>query len=135
MEPSDHLKKAARLEDTMRKLSAADDGETIIENCMLAGTHLVNAALHHARVSEADIIHSDLLAIDRKKGLAIAPGFPVERAELKAAFEALAKIESVRPAYIRGNRDCTAALATEILQAYDRLKTSCFAVLERSLTH
>lgn len=133
MEPSDHLKKAARLEDTMRKLSAADDGETIIENCMLAGTHLVNAALHHARVSEADIIHSDLLAIDREKGLAIAPAFPIERAELKVAFQALARIESVRPEYIRGHRDCSAALAAEILQAYDRLKKSCFAVLERSL--
>jgi hypothetical protein len=134
MESADHLKKAARLEDTMRKLDMAKDGETIIENCMLAGTHLVNAALHHSGASAADIIHSDLLAIDRRKGLAIAPTFVIEHAELKVAFEALGKIEGVRPEYIRGPSDCTAKLAADIMEAYDVLKKSCFVILERSLT-
>ena len=128
MDPKKHLDKAARLEKTMRKLDPAEDGETIIENCMLAGTHLLNAALHHVKVSEADLIHSDLLAIDRAKGLAIAPRFEIVRPELRAAFAALQKIESVRPEFIRGERDCTSGLATEILGQYDLLKQSCAAL-------
>jgi hypothetical protein len=130
MEPTKHLDKAARLEKTMRKLDHAEDCETIIENCMLAGTHLLNAALHDAKVSEADLIHSDLLAIDRVKGLAIAPRFEIVQPELRAAFSALQKIESVRPEFIRGERQCTAALAAETLDQYELLKRSCAALGE-----
>lgn len=112
----------------MRKLSLADDCETIIENRMLAGTRLINAALHHAEVSEADIIHSDLLAVDRSKGLAIAPSFNIVQAKLKTAFSALQKIESVRPDFIRRDRGC-GSLASEILSRYELLKQSCFSVV------
>lgn len=129
MEASKHLGKAARLEQTMRKLGPAEDCETIIENCMLAGTHLLNAALHKVNVCEADLIHSDLLAIDRAKGLAIAPRLEIVHAELKTAFSALQKIEAVRPDFIRGDRECSSALATEILGQYELLKRSCFALL------
>lgn len=129
MEASKHLSKAQRLENSMRKLSPAEDCETIIENCMLAGTHLINAALHKIKVSEADIIHSDLLAIDRAKGLAIAPGFDIVQAELKTAYSALQKIESVRPDFIRGDGECGSALAEEMLGQYEALKQCCFSLL------
>lgn len=129
MEASKHLSKATRLENTMRKLELGDDCETIIENCMLAGTHLVNAALHKAKLSEADIIHSHLMAVDRVKGLIIAPSFAVTQGDLKTAFGALQKIEFVRPEFVRGDGQCDSALASDILRQYDLLKRSCYAVL------
>lgn len=128
MESTKHVSKAMRIENTLKKLNPLEDCETIIENCMLAGTHLINAALHHLKVSEADILHSDMTRVDRSKLVVIPIQFEIDRNELKTAFSALKKIESVRPEFIRGDRECS-SVAMDTLGQYLLLKENCLTLL------
>jgi hypothetical protein len=54
MNTSSHLEKIAKLEDLRRRLDPAGDFELWFWAGMTAGTHAVNAALHHAKVTEGD---------------------------------------------------------------------------------
>ena len=94
MKVADHLAKAERIEQTMtRKLDRDADCEIYVEACMLAGTHLLNALLHHYAVTSvsADLLHSDKPALNG----------PV-RPELRPLFDAMKFIEDLRPGYLRG---------------------------------
>src|SRR4051812_779396 len=96
MKAADHLTKARRIEETMlRKLDPNADYEVYVETCMLAGTHLLNAVLHHYSVTatDADLLHSDKPPLEK----------PVP-AELRALFDAMKFIEDLRPDYLRGMR-------------------------------
>jgi hypothetical protein len=128
VEPTKHVSKAMRIENTMKKLNPLDDCETIIENCMLAGTHLINASLHHLKISETDILHSDMVKVDRSKLVVIPILFQIDSIELKTAFNALRKIEAVRPEFIRGDRECS-SVAMETLGQYLLLKENCLTLL------
>jgi hypothetical protein len=54
MNASSHLEKIAKLEELRRRLDPAGDFELWFWAGMTAGTHAVNAALHHAKVTEDD---------------------------------------------------------------------------------
>jgi len=54
MKTSSHLEKVRKLETLRRKLDPADDFELWFWAGMTAGTHAVNAALHHANVTRDD---------------------------------------------------------------------------------
>jgi hypothetical protein len=54
MKTSSHLEKVAKLETLRNKLDPADDFELWFWAGMTAGTHAVNAALHHANVTSDD---------------------------------------------------------------------------------
>jgi hypothetical protein len=54
MKTSSHLEKVTKLETLRNKLDPADDFELWFWAGMTAGTHAVNAALHHANVTSDD---------------------------------------------------------------------------------
>ena len=54
MNASSHLEKIAKLEELRRRLDPVGDFELWFWAGMTAGTHAVNAALHHAKVTEDD---------------------------------------------------------------------------------
>ncbi|MGD9944649.1 MAG: hypothetical protein AB7L76_23690 [Burkholderiaceae bacterium] len=95
MSPEQHLAKAERILKAMDKLTEADF-EMVIEASMLAGTHLLNAALHRMKLTEAgdDVMHAEYLssAIRTKTTLIAGP-----------LVEALQAIEEMRPFYVRGD--------------------------------
>jgi hypothetical protein len=67
-----------------------------IEGAMLAGTHWVNFILHKLGVTkgEQDVMHSYMLTVNDLRRYSVAD---------REALEALAEIEDIRPAHVRGN--------------------------------
>lgn len=95
MKTADHLMKAERITASLARCTAADY-ETVIEACMLAGTHWFNLVLHVAnlRAEDADAMHSEFVSVgERRKIEATLPG-------LLAPLDA---IEQMRTGYVRGD--------------------------------
>ena len=96
MRPNDHVTKARRMEATMTaKLDPDKDYELYLEGYMLAGTHFLNAILHKFSVTkeEFDLLHSDKPVLDTA----------IEE-KLRPLFEAMRRIEDLRPGYLRGTQ-------------------------------
>jgi hypothetical protein len=91
----EHRARAGRIERSLAKC-APDDFEMKIEGAMLAGTHWLNAALHRTGVTtpENDVFHTYLLTVNEFRRLSVAD---------QGAINALAEIEDMRPAFVRGN--------------------------------
>lgn len=108
MKPQQHASYAGRIERSMRKLPH-EEHELLIEGAMLAGAHRLNAHLHRLGMTEedGDLMHTYLLTINEFRRLAVADG---------EALRALAAIEDLRPAYVRGNHPGGAAAARRALQ-------------------
>ncbi|QGP90995.1 hypothetical protein MGLY_03180 [Neomoorella glycerini] len=114
MRVEDHIAKAKRIEDTMmQKLDLKEDYETVIENCMLAGTHLLNAVLHKLGITEDnfDLLHSDKPKLDRQ----VDP----EVAEIMAAMK---YIEDLRPYHVRGVDPWQPEKGEKCLLSYRKVK-------------
>ena len=123
MKIADHVTKARRIEETMtRKLDRDSDCEVVVEACMLAGTHWLNALLHELSVTRegADLLHSDKPALQ----------VPV-RAELQPAFAAMKLIEDLRPDYLRGTKPWSVDDGKRCLEAYQRVKALAEKILAR----
>ena len=95
MKPLDHDAYAARIERSMARLGA-DDHELVIEGAMLAAAHRLNAHLHRLGMTgmDEDLMHTYLLTINEYRRLSVADG---------ESMAALAAIEDLRPAFVRGN--------------------------------
>jgi len=108
MNSFDHDNYAARIERSMGKCSG-DDHELLIEGAMLAAAHRLNAHLHRLGMTsaEADIVHTYLLTINEYRRLSVADG---------VSMAALAAIEDLRPAYVRGNHPGGTEAAQRALQ-------------------
>jgi hypothetical protein len=94
MRIEEHVNKADRIERSgSSKLSRDADYEMFVEWCMLAGTHLLNAVLHHSGITseDADLLHSDKPWLGRP--------VPPEIAEM---MRKLKEIEDLRDGYLRG---------------------------------
>lgn len=93
MKISQHINKANQIERSAGKLSRDDDYEMFVEACMLAGTHLLNAVLHHSGVTrdKDDLLHSDKPTL--------ATTVPAEIGEI---MRKLKQIEDLRSGYLRG---------------------------------
>jgi hypothetical protein len=91
----EHRARAGRIERSLAKC-ARDDFEMKIEGAMLAGTHWLNAALHGMAVTkpENDVFHTYLLTVSEFRRLSVAD---------ESLINALAEIEDLRPAFVRGN--------------------------------
>ncbi|MBI2322500.1 MAG: hypothetical protein HYU88_10575 [Chloroflexi bacterium] len=113
MQAADHVAKAARIERSMDKLDPIADYETVIENCMLAGTHYLNAALHLRGVTRStrDLLHSD------KPKLRTQPP-----ADLASVLAAMKFIEDLRPPYVRGTQTYDPRLSAECLARYRQVR-------------
>ena len=95
MKPHDHDTYAERIERSLAKLGA-DDHELLIEGAMLAAAHRLNAHLHRLgmRAADEDLMHTYLLTINEYRRLSVADG---------ESMKALAAIEDLRPAFVRGD--------------------------------
>jgi len=97
MNPELHRAKAERITRSMRKLNDSDY-ETVIEACMLAGSHWLNFACHKMELTSpsTDIMHAEYLN-------------GIHRIEISlrtpALLQAIDEIESHRAGFVRGNLD------------------------------
>jgi hypothetical protein len=92
-----HRAKAERIERSLRRCAVADH-ETVIEGCMLAGTHWLNILLHRHLLSapESDAMHAEFMSVaDRRKAAVVIPD----------ALRALDRIEALRTTHVRGDLD------------------------------
>jgi hypothetical protein len=107
MSPELHLKKAERIERSLRRLTELDY-EMQIDGAMLAATHYANIALHVLGLTafERDIVHTEFLqVIDYKRLRVAAP----------ALLDALEELEGLRAPYVRGaHREGAAAGARAV---------------------
>lgn len=107
MKPYDHDLYAVRIERSMGKLGP-DDYEVLIEGAMLAAAHRLNAHMHRLRMTamDGDLIHTYLLTINEYRRLSVADD---------EAMKALAAIEDLRPAFVRGDYPGGAEAARQAL--------------------
>jgi hypothetical protein len=92
-----HRARAQSIERSLRHCGVADY-ETVIEACMLAGTHWLNILLHRKLLSapESDAIHAEFMSLaDRRKAAVVIPD----------ALRALDTIEALRTTHVRGDLD------------------------------
>lgn len=93
MKIKEHIDKCTRIEHSAVKLNRDTDYEMFVEACMLAGTHLLNAALHETGITfeGSDLLHSDKPKLD----VAVPALIAKMMGELK-------QIEDLRSGYLRG---------------------------------
>jgi len=90
-----HRAKAEAIEQSLARCTTADY-ETVIEACMLAGTHWFNLALHATEppLLDHDAMHAEFLTVGERRKIACV---------LPTALAALDTIESLRTPYVRGD--------------------------------
>jgi len=119
MNPEAHRAKAESIEQSLARCTTADY-ETVIEACMLAGTHWFNVALHAADLLplDHDAMHAEFLTIGQRRRIACV---------MPSALAALDTIESLRTPYVRGDLPGGTQAAQRALD--------CLAELERAAMH
>ncbi len=121
MEPIDHRQRAERIERSIAKCGEADH-EMKIEGAMLAGTHWVNYILHRMGVTDTgqDVMHSYMLTVNELRKYSVAD------AEM---MNAIAEIEDIRPAHVRGNVRGGTAAAARALDLLGKLRAKAQKLL------
>lgn len=128
MRTREHIVKTERLEATLNRLTPSEDFEMVIELCMLAGTHLFNAALHAEGVSHG---HQDQSHTTRPP-LSFLKKEPSDG--IRRGMVALAYVESLRKIHVRGGEPYDAVAAKKCLDSYDTLKREFMAVVGAKAT-
>jgi hypothetical protein len=137
MNVASHLEKIRKLEALRARLDPLEDFELWFWSAMNAGTHAVNAALHHSRVTRDDDVFptqpgvylvpqpgselrsafhplGDILHVGRPKVEGAVP------ADVKKMMHEMELIEHHRDPCIRGERQPTRAIADECERALRR---------------
>src|SRR5262249_8504717 len=111
----EHRARGARIERSLAKC-APEDFEMKIEAAMLAGTPLVKAALHRLAITapESDVMHTYHLPVSEFRRLSVAD---------ESLIKALAEIEDLRPAFVRGNFPGGPQAAQRALELLARLRS------------
>lgn len=119
MDIEHHIAMAHGIEASLRKCGP-DDYEMKIEAAMLAGTHWLNVLLHRLGTTAApqDVFHTYLLTINEFRRLSVAAEQPLQ---------ALAAIEDVRPAYVRGNHPGGELAAEQALASLGLIRSAALA--------
>ena len=119
MKIADHQAKAASIERSLERCSAADY-ETVIEGAMLAGTHWLNILLHRKGLSteERDAMHAEFLPLGERRRLAVV---------LPDALRALDEIERLRTLHVRGDMPDGERAAVTALDCLARLRQAALA--------
>jgi hypothetical protein len=133
-----HQEKIRKLEALRARLDPLADFELWFWAAMNAGTHAVNAALHHASITRADDVFPTQpgVYLVPQPGGALSPAYgplgdvlhvgrprieaPVPP-DIAAMMQAMEVIEHHRDPCIRGEREPTRAIAEECAQALDRV--------------
>jgi len=118
-----HKEKVERFERTIAKLDEEEDSETLIEDYMLASSHLVNATMHALGTlrEDKDIKHNNIFGFVKKEnGL---KEFSEEVADL------VQQIEQLRPSYVygKGKNGDTVKKAKE---SFIKIKKICNTLLQ-----
>ncbi len=117
-----HLKKFRRFENTISKLDFNEDYETIIEDLMLAASHLINAAMHKL----------DKLKIDKDIKHNLLYGFLINENPLNEKSGEVAEfiqgIEQLRPSHVYGKGE-NGKTAKEAKKLFEAIKKICFDIL------
>jgi hypothetical protein len=95
--------------------ASTSDYETVIEGCMLAGTHWFNVAMHKFGLTPpaGDVMHAEYIhQADRTKVNLVAPKM----------LKAIDEIEASRALYVRGNVKGGPAAARRALKNLDLIK-------------
>ena len=101
----------------------------LIELCMLAATHLFNAALHvegvtHGHSDQSHMVRPPLDYYKKSPSDAIRQG-----------MEALSFIEKLRPVYVRGGTPYTKEVAEACLEKFANAKEIFFGVIGDAASH
>ncbi len=145
-----HLAKFARFEAFRRQFDPIEDFDLWYWCLLSAGTTLINAALHAARVTRAENLFAtqvpDVYAVPDAQGWhheiafltdLIHVGLPEMDAELpqplQTAFHEMALIERYRDPCVRGDHAITHEIASEIAAAYDRCIVAAREVVDTSM--
>lgn len=117
-----HLKKFRRFESTISKLDYDEDYETVIEDLMLAASHLINAAMHKLEKLkiDKDIKHNQLY------GFLINEKLLNEKSEEVA--ELMQGIEQLRPSHVYGKGE-NGRTAREARKLFETIKKICLEIL------
>ena len=123
MRQQTHQEKILRLEKTLSKLSYKEDSETIIEDCMLIASHLINAAMHKLNTlrEDRDIKHNQLFGALKRENLL------KDKSEETALL--IQEIEQLRPSYVYGKGENGSA-AKKAKEAYFKIKNICKEISE-----
>lgn len=118
-----HKEKVGRFERTIAKLDEKDDSETLIEDYMLASSHLINAAMHKLGTlrEDKDIKHNNIF------------GFVKREQSLKEFSEEVAnliqQIEQLRPSYVYG-KGKNGGMVIKAREAFSQIKKICNAIIK-----
>lgn len=124
MKPFEHIQKARRLEASLRKFDLEEDYEMVIDNCMNAATHYLNAALHAEGVTheKQDQGHSERPPL---KFLSASPS-----GELQKAIEKVKFLEDIRPRYVRGTEPCGRETVEKCIAYFEEAKRGFLKIAE-----
>ena len=146
MNVASHLEKIRKLEALRARLDPLEDFELWFWSAMHAGTHAVNAALHHSGITRDDDVFptqpgvylvpqpdASVLAAFRPLGDVLHVGRPKIEVpvppDVAAMMQAMEIIEHHRDPCIRGEREPTRAIADECQRALLR----CLELLARRI--
>jgi hypothetical protein len=115
MSPEAHIKKAERIERSLRRLTGRDH-EMQIDGAMLAATHYANMALHILGLTQPkrDMIHTEFLQVIDYKRLRVAAS---------ALLEAVEGIEALRAPYVRGAHPGGSAAGAKALRLLEVVRS------------
>lgn len=123
MKIENHEKKIKRLENTLSKLDFEEDSETIIEDCMLIASHLINSAMHKLGTlkQDKDIKHNQISGFLKRERLL--------KEESDETASLIQEIEQLRPSYVYGTGESTDA-AIKSKESLDKIKEICSKILK-----
>jgi hypothetical protein len=114
-----HIRKLKRFESTLHKLDLEDDYETMIEDYLLAASHLINASLHKLEILklDKDVKHNALF------------GFLSEQPKFTELKDCINNLEQLRPSHVygKGENGNTAKKAKEY---FLKIKSFCLGLLK-----
>jgi phosphomevalonate kinase len=123
MRIEEHVRKAKSFENTIKKLDLEEDYETVVEDCILATSHYVNAAMHKIgslRIDK-DIKHTRLPSeLRENRGL---------RGKSEEVAKLVEELENLRPSHIYG-KGRNGETAKRALDVYEKIKKICHGVLK-----
>lgn len=118
-----HQKKIKRFEKTIAKLDYEEDSETLIEDYMLAASHLINAAMHKLGTlkEDKDIKHNQIFGLLKRENLL--------KDKSEEVSSLIQEIEQLRPSYVYGKGENGGA-AKKAKEAFNRIKEVCEELLK-----
>lgn len=123
MNPHEHIQKAERLETTLQKLDLEEDYEMVIDNCMNAVTHYMNAAFHaegmtHEMQDQGHTSRPPLRFLSASLS-----------GDLKKAMGPVEFIESLRPQFVRGTEPCDRETIEKCVACFEEAKRGFLEII------